>query len=100
MGLSAEVLSQDPLVYSSQKLTTQLQTRHDDRHLIPRPPRLHRLYNMAKYFFSEVLKWEPGGYLDLRKKSKLCYQCFSCGETSFYIAKKVDTDQHQALGLL
>ena len=32
MGLSAEVLSQDPLVYS-QKLTTQLQTRHDDRHL-------------------------------------------------------------------
>ena len=35
MGLPAEVLSQDPLVYS-QKLTTQLQTRHDshdDRHL-------------------------------------------------------------------
>ena len=32
MGLSAEVLSQDPLVYS-QKLTIQLQTRHDDRHL-------------------------------------------------------------------
>ena len=55
---------------------------------------------MAKYFFSEVLKWAPGGYLDLRKKPKLCYQCFSCGETSFYIAKKVDTDQHQALGLL
>ena len=32
MGLSAEVLSQDPSVHS-QKLTTQLQTRHDDRHL-------------------------------------------------------------------
>ena len=32
MGLSVEVLSQDPSVYS-QKLTTQLQTRHDDRHL-------------------------------------------------------------------
>ena len=32
MGLSAEVLSQDPSV-CSQKLTTQLQTRHDDRHL-------------------------------------------------------------------
>lgn len=32
MGLSADILSQDPSVYSS-KLTTQLQTRHDDHHL-------------------------------------------------------------------
>ena len=67
MRLSAHILSQDPSVYS-QKLTTQLQTRHDDHHLnIPSTQATQPVQYAwpCKYFFSvfefKVLKWALGG---------------------------------------